>query len=266
MGNSVAADTEIMDAGPVSTTVSAFYLAETEVTLIQWQALYNWANANGYSGLSAGRGKGPNHPVHTITWYDTVKWCNARSEQEGLTPIYYTNDAQTMIYRIGDVDVTNAQVKWTANGYRLPTEAEWEKAARGGLSGQRFPWGDTITHNQANYWSYEGIAYDVSSTRDFHPTYAVGDQPYTSPVGSFAANGYGLHDMAGNIWEWCWDWYGAYSSVAQFDPKGATTGSTRVFRGGSWEHAASVGRVAERYGSNPSYWSLHKGFRPARGL
>ena len=121
-----------------------------------------------------------------------------------------------------------------SQGYRLPTEAEWEKAARGGASGHRFPWSDadTITHSRANYYvrTQNGTnyyAYDISPTPGDHPIFNDGTLPYTSPVGSFAANGYGLYDMAGNVWEWCWDWYGLYSSGSQTDSHGPASGTYR---------------------------------------
>jgi formylglycine-generating enzyme required for sulfatase activity len=244
--------------------LDAFYMGKYEVTKAEWDEVRTWGLSNGYTDLAAGSGKASDHPVHSIDWYNMMKWCNARSQKEGLTPAYYTNDAQTTIYKTRSVNVTNTQVKWTANGYRIPTEAEWEKAARGGLSGKRFPWGDTISHSQANYRANSGISYDSSIS--YHPTYATGyDYPFTSPVGVFDANGYGLHDMAGNVYEWCWDWYGTYASGSQTNPRGATSGTYRVYRGGSWFSYASDSRVAYRYYSYYPTNSIYSiGFRVVR--
>jgi formylglycine-generating enzyme required for sulfatase activity len=267
MGNSITADTWISDAPTRTVTLNAFYIGKYEVTKAEWDNVRTWGLANGYTDIAAGSGKAGNHPVQTIGWYNVVKWCNARSQKEGLTPAYYTNDAQTTIYKTGSVNVTNAQVKWSASGYRLPTEAEWEKAARGGLSGKRFPWGDTISHSQANYYAASGYSYDSSgSVNNYHPTYATGSIPYTSPVGAFAANDYGLYDMAGNVWEWCWDWYGTYAAGSQTNPRGTTSGTSRVFRGGGWSDPAYGSRVAYRNDSYPTGTNVYFGFRVLRSL
>ncbi|MBI5387673.1 MAG: SUMF1/EgtB/PvdO family nonheme iron enzyme [Verrucomicrobia bacterium] len=239
-------------AQPVhSVYVSAFYMDKYEVTKALWDDVYNWAITHGYSFDYAGSGKAATHPVQTVSWYDCVKWCNARSEKEGRIPAYYTSAALTTVYRSGQVSVDNSWVKWNV-GYRLPTESEWEKAARGGANEHRFPWSnlDTISHSQANYYSH-GLGnpyfpYDVSPTSGYHPTFNDGVYPYTSPVGYFGANGYGLYGIAGNVWEWCWDWYGSYSSGSQSDPRGPTSGLYRVFRGGSWINAAVTCGTASR--------------------
>ncbi len=202
------------DFGVYSLTVSSFFMDRTEVTKAQWDTVYNWAVTNGYSFENAGLGKASNHPVHTVNWYDCVKWCNARSQLEGKTPCY---------------NLSTWSCDFNANGYRLPTNTEWEYAARGSLSGKRFPWGDTINHNYANY-SANGSAYSYDTSPytsyTFHPSYEVGDEPYTSPVGSFSSNGYGLYDMSGNVWEWC----------------NTASGSSRYIRGGGWYSFAGYAR------------------------
>jgi formylglycine-generating enzyme len=263
------------DALPLHTVyVSAFYMDKYDVTKTLWDSVYQWATNHGYRFDYAGSGKALNHPVQTIDWYDMVKWCNARSQKEGLNPCYYTSGAQTTLYQSGQVNLTNACVNWAATGYRLPTEAEWEKAARGGLSGQRFPWGDTISWSQANYYADpSGYTYDVNPTSGYHPTFNDGVAPYTSPVDYFTPNGYGLYDMAGNVWQWCWDWYDGswYSNVGatQTDthgPSGAL--SLRVLRGGEWDYGAGYSRCASRYGyyAVPSDAFVSFGFRCVRGL
>src|ERR1039457_1355698 len=159
MGNSIG-DSDITDANPTNIYVSAFFMDTNLVNLNVWQAVYTYAttNFNGYSFDDAGLGKAANHPVQTVNWYDCVKWCNARSQQAGLTPVYYTDAGFQQVYKTGEV---TPYVNWSANAYRLPTEAEWEKAARGGLIGRRFPWGNLISESQANYYGYtNSYSYD----------------------------------------------------------------------------------------------------------
>ena len=252
----------LSDTPTHSVQVSGFYMGKHEVSWQLWQEVRDWAASNGYDIGSGGSGKGEQHPVRSVSWYDVVKWCNAASERAGLEPVYYLSGA---VYRSGE---STPDIDYSKQGYRLPTEAEWEKAARGGESGQRFPWGDTISHTHANYYETTSSSYSYESGdgTGYHPSYTEGGSPYTAPVGSFAANGYGLYNMIGNVWEWCNDWYdsGYYSSSPGTDPQGPSTGSFRVPRGGSWISSANFCRVSIRnYSNYPDYRNSHYGFRLA---
>ena len=163
------------------------------------------------------------------------------------------------VYTSGDLA---PYVNWGASGYRLPTEAEWEKAARGGLSGLRFPWGNTISENQANYYGdTNDLGYDLGPNGYNSIGSIGGTSPATSPVGSFVANGYGLYDMAGNVAEWCGDWYDATPYAGGSDPRGPASGSNRVLRGGVWADVASDERCAYRNGGDPNFASYNYGFQ-----
>ena len=225
---------------PVHTvTVSAFAMDRWEVSNELWESVRVWGNSHGYD-LIAAQNSPASHPIMHISWWDAIKWNNARSEKEGKVPAYYEDVAMGVVYRSGEKVPTG--VKWNA-GYRLPTEAEWEKAARGGVAGKLYPWGtDQISAEFANY--------------------AFKNNVKQMPIGSYSPNGYGLYDMAGNVYEMCWDWYGEYSPTAQADPRGPSSGSERVVRGGGFSFNSQYCQVAGRRNSQfPFFTSPFDGFR-----
>jgi formylglycine-generating enzyme required for sulfatase activity len=217
------------DEKPVHTvTVKSFSMGKYEVTQKEYQEIM---------GTNFSYFKGDNLPVETVSWFDAVEYCNKRSELEGLTPAYTisgTGDSRTVTWNRN------------ANGYRLPTEAEWEYAAKGGNK-------DPMVYEYSGSNSAGTVAW-----------YKDNSGSSTQPVGGKAPNSLGLYDMSGNVNEWCWDRYESYSSGSQTDPSGASSGADRVFRGGWCSSSAGGVRSAVRYNFYPSGIGHIIGFRLVR--
>ena len=250
--------------------VSAFYMEQFEVSKGLWDTVYSWALQNGYEFTNPGAGVAENHPVTTVDWYDSIKWCNARSEMEGLPPVYYVDQNRTAeaVYRTGSLNLSASEVDWDSHGYRLPTEVQWEKAARGGLEGKVFPWGDEATGSDLNF-AGSGDPFDGAEVPTTPVGYYDGNQV---PAGEDRANAYGLYDVAGNVWEWCWDWYSnfyyAEPSASYPDTVGPEQSSMsltdRTTRGGAWVFEAKDSRCAVRLCPRPSKTNTTYGLRCAR--
>ena len=199
---------------------SAMLVMKYPVTQVFYEGVM-WCNPSRFQGVD--------RPVECVSWYDAVAFANALSERFGLNPAYEIN-GEDVVY------------DWKSNGWRLPTEAEWEYLARGG----------------------EEHLYSGSDDIDSVAWYIVNSGFGTHPVGQKQANGFGLYDMSGNVWEWCWDWYGDYSSGSVTDPRGPSSGSRWVNRGGSWFNDARYARASRRDYGFPSFRNLNLGFRLLR--
>lgn len=213
-----------------------FWLTTTEVS----QALYEEV-----CGANPSRWIGPSLPVENVTWFDCMRFCNRLSEFHGYRPAYM---------------IDGERVEWdrSADGYRLPTEAEWEYACRAGAS-TAFGFGDDadLLHLYANYC-------DRTCEREWRDTDHDDGFAFTAPVGSFRPNAWGLHDLHGNVWEWCWDWWEPFTADARSDPTGPPNGTHKVEKGGCWEVGPDMCRQAYRHYVEPDQKRSYLGFRIAR--
>jgi len=239
-GSFLMGDTEYET--PVHTvTLSGFSIGKYEVTQAQYRAVMGY-NPSAFS-KDADRGENKNkRPVENVTWYDAIEFCNKLSKRDGLQAVYNISDRiPKKGYPIKSATVTADRSK---NGYRLPTEAQWEFACRAGTTTSWFSGTEDTLDNYA--W------YDANSNEKTHE------------VGKKSPNAFGLYDMHGNVWEWCWDRYGDYSGEAQTDPQGVSSGADRVFRGGSWRSSAVGVLSAYRDYVNPNNRGDILGFRIIR--
>ena len=193
--------------------------------------------------------KGDDLPVERVSWYDAIVFCNKKSEKEGLKPVYTINqsiiDKNNLNFR--DDIRWKVDVNKNANGYRLPTEAEWEYAARGGNQTKGFTFSGSNNPDEVAWYGF------TKSGRQTHV------------VGTKNPNELGIYDMSGNVYEWCWDWYSSYTNTSYNNPIGPEYGEFRILRGGSWLNNVSYCRVSNRCNYYPNdNTNIEFGFRLVR--